>query len=136
MKKSSRRRFLALAAGLSAISTAFPMLRHRKLVNGKQIAHHVFFWLKNPTSTEDRDNLIAGVKTLSAIETVREIHIGVVAETEKRPVVDASWHVSELIFFDDLQGQTTYQSHQVHLDFVKKYSPLWEKVIVYNAKEV
>ncbi|WEK20730.1 MAG: Dabb family protein [Candidatus Pedobacter colombiensis] len=97
------------------------------------VVHHVFFWLKNPSSKNDRDQLIAGVKTLSTIPTVREIHVGVVASTEKRDVVDNSWGVSELIFFSDLEGQETYQTHPVHLEFVKNHNHLWEKVIVYDA---
>jgi len=99
------------------------------------VVHHVFFWLKNPTSTADRDQLVAGVKKLSKIETVRELHVGVVASTEKRDVVDNSWAVSELMFFSDVAGQATYQTHPLHLEFIKNCSHLWEKVIVYDAVE-
>ena len=100
------------------------------------LVHHVFFWLKNPDSKEDRDKLVEGVKTLAKIETIREIHVGVLASTEKRDVVDTSWQVSELMFFSDLAGQATYQTHPIHLDFVKNYSHLWAKVVVYDAMEV
>jgi len=99
------------------------------------VVHHVFFWLKNPTSTADRDQLVAGVKKLSKIETVRELHVGIVASTEKRDVVDNSWAVSELMFFSDVAGQATYQTHPLHLEFIKNCSHLWEKVIVYDAVE-
>jgi hypothetical protein len=76
-----------------------------KKVKNKQLAHHAFFWLKNPDSVEDRDKLVEGVKSLSKIETIRELHVGVLASTEKRDVVDTSWQVSELMFFDDLAGR-------------------------------
>jgi hypothetical protein len=99
------------------------------------IVHHVFFWLKNPGS-QDREQLIAGVKTLTAIETVKAIHIGVTASTEKREVVDNSWDVSELMFFADLEGQAIYQTHPIHMVFVKNYSHLWDKVVVYDAVAV
>jgi hypothetical protein len=52
---------------------------------------------------------------------------------KKRDVVDTSWQVSELMFFSDLAGQATYQNHPIHLEFVKNYSSLWEKVVVYDA---
>ncbi|HEX4850089.1 MAG TPA: Dabb family protein [Puia sp.] len=135
MKKSSRRKFIAVAAavGAGAAANAMPF---RKTNSNYPLAHHAFFWLKNPGSAEDRAKLIEGVKTLGKVETVREIHIGVVANTEKRDVVDASWDVSELMFFQDLAGQSTYQSHQVHLDFIKNYGHLWKKVVVYDAMEV
>jgi hypothetical protein len=46
------------------------------------IVHHVFFWLKNRQSKEDLAALLAGLRTLAAIETVKAIHIGVPADTE------------------------------------------------------
>ena len=104
--------------------------------NKKPLAHHVFFWLNNPDSTADRDKLIEGLKSLAKIETIQEIHIGVLASTEKRDVVDTSWQVSELMFFKDLAGQATYQTHSIHLEFIKNYSHLWKKVVVYDAMEV
>ena len=134
MKKSSRRKFIGSAAllGAASMSQAMPFSN----TSEKALVHHVFFWLKNPSSAEDRDKLVEGVKTLKKIETVKEIHVGILASTEKRDVVDASWQVSELIFFNDLAGQSTYQTHPVHLDFVKNYSHLWQKVVVYDAMEV
>lgn len=76
-----------------------------------------------------------GVRTLAKIETVRELHVGVLANTEKRDVVDTSWQVSELMFFSDLSGQSTYQTHPVHLEFIKNYGHLWSKVVVYDAMD-
>lgn len=132
MKKSNRRKFIGTAAMLSlgTIATAMPLTTMNK---NYPIVHHVFFWLKNPGSKEDRDQLVKGVKTLSKIPTVQEIHVGIVASTEKRDVVDNSWGVSELMFFSDLKGQETYQSHPIHLEFIKNYSHLWDKVIVYDV---
>lgn len=134
METSNRRKFLAtaavMAAGTAVAASAMPLT----IVGNKwPVVHHVFFWLKNPGSKEDRDLLVAGVKTLSKIETVRELRVGLVAATEKRDVVDNSWAVSELMFFSDLAGQAAYQNHPVHLEFIKNCSHLWEKVIVYDA---
>lgn len=97
------------------------------------VVHHVFFWLKNPGSVEDRDKLVEGLKTLAGIPLIRELYVGVVADTEKRDVVDASWQVSELMFFEDLAGQKNYQDHALHQAFIKNYSHLWAKVIVYDT---
>ncbi len=102
----------------------------------KQLAHHVFFWLKNPDSKEDLNKLLEGLKTLEKIETVRGLHIGVPAETEKRPVIDDSYSASELIFFDDLAGQDAYQIHPIHKKFIENCSPLWEKVLVYDSMDI
>lgn len=135
MKKSNRRAFLGAAATLCAGTAAAAMPLPATAMPKYPVVHHVFFWLKNPGSKEDRDKLIAGLKTLRKIETVRELRVGVVASTEKRDVVDNSWAVSELMFFSDLAGQAAYQTHPIHQEFIKNCSQLWEKVIVYDAVE-
>lgn len=134
MEKQTRRTFVAsaVALGASAAATASPM----ESKNKKQLAHHVFFWLKNRDSKEDQTKLIEGLRTLEKIETIRQLHIGIPASTEKRDVVDNSYGVSELMFFDDTEGQKTYQDHPIHQKFIKDYSHLWEKVIVYDSMDV
>ena len=134
MKKQTRRTFVAgaVALGASAAASAMPMETKDK----KQLVHHVFFWLKNPDSKEDLAKLLDGLQMLRKIETIRQMHIGVPASTEKRPVVDSSYHASELMFFDDLAGQKVYQDHAIHQKFIADCSHLWEKVIVYDSLDV
>ena len=98
-----------------------------------QLVHHVFFWLKNPGSKADLAQLLAGIRGLAAIETVRGIHVGVPASTEKRDVVDNSYSASEILYFDDAAGQKIYQDHPLHKKFVAECSHLWSKVVVYDA---
>ena len=126
---TSRRTFIAAAATLAATSAgASPAVN-----NYPKLVHHVFFWLKNPQSKEDLAKLLAGLRTLASIETVRGVHFGVPASTEKRDVVDNSYSASEILFFDDLAGQKTYQDHPIHKKFVADCSHLWERVVVYDA---
>ena len=135
MNKQSRRTFIttAIAVGATVSVTAMSTMESK---NKKQLAHHVFFWLKNRESKEDLNKLIAGLRTLEKIESVRKLHIGVPASTEKRPVVDSSYSASELIFFDDVEGQNIYQEHPIHKKFVEQCSHLWEKVVVYDSIDV
>ncbi len=132
--KSNRRKFIASAAGLAAATAVngSPLMEKEE----KYIAHQVYFWLKNPGSAEDRAQLINGIKTLKKIESVHKLTVGVVAATEKRPVIDDTWGVSELALFSDLAGQAAYQVHPIHLDFIKNYSHLWSKVVIYDSSEV
>ncbi len=94
--------------------------------------HHVFFWLKNPGSTEDRDRLIMGLQKLSAAGTIRQFHIGQPAGTN-RDVIETTYTVSWLLLFDNAADQDAYQTDPIHLQFVKDCSPLWEKVVVYDS---
>lgn len=135
MMKQSRRTFVATAVttlGASA-ATAMPTMENR---NKKQLIHHVFFWLKNRDSKEDLAKLLAGLRTLEKIETIKKIHIGVPAPTEQRDVIDSSYSASELMFFDDTAGQKIYQDHPIHQKFIQDCGHLWEKVIVYDSIDV
>lgn len=102
----------------------------------KGIIHHVFFWLKNPGSKEDLDKLLAGLQTLRKIKEIKKLYIGVPAATEKRDVVDSSYAASELMFFDNLADQKSYQDDPIHQKFIADCSHLWEKVIVYDVQDV
>ena len=135
MKSINRKQFIATTAALTA-GAAVSALPLQPAGDKKQLVHHVFFWLKNPDSVEDRDKLVEGVKTLAKIESIRKLHVGILASTEKRDVVDTSWGVSELMFFDDTAGQKIYQDHPIHQAFIKNYGHLWAKVVVYDAMEV
>ncbi len=120
----------AAAMAGPASAAAAPRRKASKLV------HHVFFWLKRPGSKADRDQLIAGLRTLGKIPVIRSLEIGVPAPTEQRDVVDASFDVSELMVFDNAADQKTYQDHPIHQDFIAKHSHLWGKVVVYDVTTV
>jgi hypothetical protein len=100
---------------------------------GAQLAHHVFFWLKDPDATADRDALIEGIRALAAIPGIRALHVGVPAAVQPRPVVDSSYSVSELLFFDTIDDQDAYQAHPLHQAFIARFSPLWSRVVVYDV---
>jgi len=126
---TSRRSFIAAAATVAATTAG----ASTAVSNYPKLVHHVFFWLKNPGSKDDLSKLLAGLRTLATIETVRGAHFGVPAGTEKRDVVDNSYSASEILFFDDLAGQKAYQEHPVHKKFVADCSHLWERVVVYDT---
>ncbi|MDH7453943.1 Dabb family protein [Luteimonas composti] len=140
MTDRSRRDLLvaatALAVGATATGARAAAPTPASKASFPPVVHHVFFWLKNPDSPEDRAKLLAGLRTLAGIDTVRGIHIGVPADTEQRGVVDGSYSVSELLFFDDVAGQDAYQVHPIHKQFVADCEHLWERVVVYDVMGV
>lgn len=140
---TNRRTFLVTATAATAATAAFPTAATlaadspstgaSPVSNYPKLVHHVFFWLKNPNSKEDLEKLLQGLRTLAKIESVRGVHFGVPASTEKRDVVDNSYSASEILFFDDTAGQKVYQDHPIHKQFVADCSHLWERVVVYDA---
>jgi len=132
MNKQSRRKFMALGslAALASASHAMPFEDARKSIN---LMHHVFFWLKNPDSTEDLGKLISGLQTLSKIKSLRMFQLSLPANTPARPVIDSTYSISLYTSFDDVAGHNLYQDDPIHLKFVETYSNLWNKVVVYDS---
>ena len=133
MQKQNRRKFIATAAVLAVAPAVIGQI---DLTKKEPLIHHVFFWLKNPGSQAGRQQLIEGLQTLAAIKEVKKLLIGTPAATEQRGVVDNSYDVSELMYFDKLEDQTAYQVHPIHKAFVEKCSHLWEKVVVYDMQVI
>ena len=95
--------------------------------------HHVHFWLKDKA---DKQQLIDGLKTLLPITHIRQMHIGVPAETF-RDVVDRSYDVSLLLLFDGPAEQEAYQVDPTHVYFAENYAkPLCSKVVVADSINV
>ena len=132
--KFNRRNFI-YKAGIAALSiTALSSFKNkspnRKMKN--VFYHHVFFWLANPASAEDRNKLMEGLTKLSAVKTIKKFHIGKPANTS-RDVIDGSYSISWLLEFANDADQASYQTDPVHLKFVEDCKHLWKKVVVYDT---
>lgn len=89
--------------------------------------HHVHFWLKEKA---DKQKLIDGLNTLIPITHIRDIHIGVAADTH-RDVIERSYDVSLLMLFDSPEAQEAYQVDPTHKLFAENVaSVLCSKVMV------
>lgn len=93
--------------------------------------HHVFFWLKE-NNENNREQLIEGLKKLSSVSTIKQYHIGVPANTN-REVIENTYNVSWMLFFESAEDQDGYQVDPIHLNFVKECSHLWNKVTVFDT---
>ena len=114
------------------MATVIPVLGSELPAPKELFVHHVYFWLKNPNSEADKAKLIEGLEKLSKVKEIKMAHIGTPADTN-RSVIERSYSVSWLLFFDNLEQEEIYQKHPIHLKFVEDYAHLWEKVIVYDS---
>jgi hypothetical protein len=131
LKSTSRRSFIekvALAVPFTATFKSTTIFAKKK----GMFIHHVYFWLKNPGNEDDKAKLIEGLKKLSKVKTIKDHYIGKPATT-RRDVIDSSYDVSWLLFFDTAADQDSYQTDPVHLKFVEECSSLWTKVTVYDS---
>jgi Stress responsive A/B Barrel Domain len=133
----NRRNFitrLSLAtASLFAFSSFKPKPRNKKMKN--VFIHHVYFWLNNPGSAEDKNKLIAGLTKLAEVKTIKDFHIGKPADTN-RDVIERGYAISWLVQFANAADQASYQTDPIHLKFVEDCKHLWSKVIVYDSVDV
>jgi hypothetical protein len=133
MKPTTRRRFLgnvALATPVATLSSSGIFAQKKGM-----FIHHVYFWLKNPGNKEDKAKLVEGLKKLSKVKTIKSFYISRPAGTS-RDVIDSSYDISWLVFFDNAADQDSYQTDPIHLKFVEECSPLWQKVVVYDSIDV
>ena len=105
------------------------------MANTGAFIHHVYFWLHNAENETDKESLIAGLQKLSKVSTIKSFHIGQPAAT-RRDVIDSSYSISWLLYFDNAADQDSYQTDPVHLKFVDECKHLWKKVVVYDTVAV
>jgi len=126
----SRRNFVKHSAmAIATTSVTLPELEEKKK---DLFVHHVYFWLKKAGDAADTATLIAGLEKLRAVPTIKLSHIGTPAPTN-RDVIDRSYAVSWLCFFENGPDQEVYQKHPIHLKFIEECSHVWERVIVYDS---
>ncbi len=136
MKKLSRRQFVADAGKTAMAGTVIFAATNQQEIEMKNVfVHHVYFWLNNAESAEDLGKLVAGLKKLSVVKTIKQFHIGKPASTS-REVIDGSYAVSWLTLFDTKADQDSYQTDPIHLKFVEECASLWKKVIVYDSVDL
>ncbi len=99
----------------------------------KTFVHHVHFWLKDKA---DKQKLIDGLNTLKTISYIRQMHVGVPADTH-RDVVDSSYDVSLLLLFDSAEAEEAYQVDPTHHAFAEDVAkPLCAKVVVSDSVNI
>lgn len=97
--------------------------------------HHVYFWLKEGLTQEEREKFVRGLQAMTQISYLKLAHIGVPAATD-RAVIDSSYSYSWLLIFDNKVDQDTYQEDPIHLKFIEDCASLWERVLVYDSVSV
>lgn len=137
MSNHSRRDFISTTGKVALVgSTGIFAINSSSVMTAKNMfIHHVYFWLKNPSSNEDRQKLIEGLEKLSKVKTIKMFHLGKPADTN-RDVIDTSYSVSWLLVFDDKASEESYQVDPIHLNFVETCKHLWQKVVVYDSVDV
>jgi hypothetical protein len=97
------------------------------------LIHHVLFWVKPETTTEQKAAFKKGLESLTGVETVKTLFVGTPVLSINRAVVDITYTFSLVIAFDNLAGHDVYQTHPVHKAFLESFKQYFEKVVIYDA---
>ncbi|MCF0050381.1 Dabb family protein [Dyadobacter sp. LJ53] len=125
--KQSRRNFVK-----SSLSASLAIGVPAGLTANNTFVHHVFFYLKNPENAGDKEKLLEGLNKLAKCPTIKMVHIGTPADTN-RDVIERKYAYSWLCFFDSPADEEAYQKHPIHDDFRNNYAHLWNKVVIYDS---
>lgn len=130
MENTSRREFLQ-HAGLATLASVSPLAAEPERVK-ELFIHHVFIYLKNPNDAQDEAKLLEGLHKLAKVPTIQYAHIGKPAATSRSMIV-RDYTFSWMCFFKNIIEEEIYQTHPIHLEFMRDYGHLWEKVVVYDS---
>ena len=94
--------------------------------------HHVLFYTPADASAADKAKLLEGLQTLRSIPSIKLVHIGTPASTN-RDVIERTYTYSLLCLFESAEQEEDYQQHPIHDDFRNQYATYWEKVVIYDS---
>jgi hypothetical protein len=94
--------------------------------------HVVLFWLKKDSPTGSRQQLLDDCRSLLAkIPGLKFIDAGGPAMTP-RDVVDNTYDVGLVTVFADREGHDLYQVHELHMEFIARNKPNFDRIKVYD----
>lgn len=98
-----------------------------------QLAHHVFFTLRDP-SDEATDRLVAAChRYLDGHDGVVYFAAGRRTPDLQREVNDTQFHVSLHVVFRDRATHDAYQTSARHQQFIEEQKPFWAQVRVFDS---
>ncbi len=99
----------------------------------RQLAHIVFFDLKDD-SQEARQRLVdSATKHLSGHEGTVYFSVGIIGEEFERPVNDREFRVALHVVFKNKAAHDVYQTHERHLAFISENKDSWSRVRVFDS---
>ena len=94
-------------------------------------SHVVIFWTDPSKPDAPKELIAAAQQYLASIPGIVNFHVGKMVPSH-RDVVDQTYQVALNLQFQSKQAQDEYQDHPQHVEFVKRYKPLFAKLAIYD----
>jgi len=98
------------------------------------VRHNVYFWLDPSLTDEQKTAFEGGLRALFAIDVVAGGSFGKAAATPVRPVTRNTFDYALALEFDSVAQHDAYQVHPDHDVFVKRFSPWFKEVRVFDTQ--
>ena len=121
---------LAVITALAGIGAG-----HALFDNGQKpslFVHSVYFWLKEDVTAEQYNQFVDVLRGLEQIKSVQAMEVGHPAGTP-RDVVDNSYDVALLVYFNDRAGHDLYQADTIHTGAVAVFEDWIEDIVIYDT---
>ncbi|RZK58250.1 MAG: Dabb family protein [Pedobacter sp.] len=105
----------------------------RNNIVDQEITHYVLFWLKKGLTEQEIAEFTGFFELLKTIPVLKSLKYGRAANTNQRDVVDNSFTYNLICIFKNHADCSVYETHPIHLDAIKQYNHLWEKVVVHDS---
>jgi len=122
-----------LVAGMLAAMSPFSNGPQAQEKSDKNLAHMVYFALKDNSKAEKEKLVGACKKYLTKHPGEVYFSAGVLAEDLKREVNVVDWDVALHLVFKDKAAHDTYQTAPRHEEFIKEMKYNWKQVRVFDS---
>jgi len=96
------------------------------------MVHSVYFWLKPELDESARAAFLEGLLSLKAVPGVRALHAGPPSAPPPRPVVVSDYTFGLTVILAGMPAPDAYQVSPEHQAFLKRFSPCWDRVQVFD----
>ena len=97
------------------------------------LIHAVYFWLRRDLTAAERASFREGVESLGKCASLKFFHVGTVADTTRRPIIDTTYDFALVTGFENIAGEAAYQVDPIHLKFIADHNTKWVKVTIYDS---
>ena len=102
-------------------------------MSGKQVAHIVFFTLKESTTETVQALIDACNSYLTDHDGVIYYSVGARGAEFNRPVNNQTYDVGLHVVFSDKTAHDAYQTASRHLSFIAENKDSWEAVVIFDS---
>ena len=98
-----------------------------------ELAHHVFFTLKDSSDAAAKTLIDAARKYLDGHDGCASFGVGRRVADLTREVNDQAFHVSLHVVFESREAHDVYQTHARHLEFIEEQKHNWAQARVFDS---